>query len=169
MTERDLRIGILTCSSECAQAEREDTLGTRMVDACESLGWLVVAYHVCQNDPESVAASLIEMAEADEVNVVFTLGGVGLEPSDVVPDMTQRICERDVPGIAEAIRARIMATDSQLMMSRGTAGIRGRTLIINLPGTEKPAFEAFDFVVGHLARAVDAIETPGLVFDEEER
>ena len=166
MADTDLRIGILTCSSDCARGDCDDALGQRFVEVCEARGWLVVAYHVCRNNSESVGTSLIEMTEVDEVNVVLTLGGTGLAPSDVVPEAMARVCERSVPGIAEAIHARISAIDPWLMMSRATAGIRGRSLIINLPDAEKPALDAFEFIAGQLERAVAAIESGGIIPDE---
>lgn len=149
----DLRLGILTCSDSRAAGEHEDLAGRWVLDACEERGWLVVAYHVCPDEFECITTSIIEMVDVDETDVVLTLGGTGLGPRDVTPEATERICERMVPGLAEEIRRGTTSTDPHLMFSRATAGIRGETLVINLPGGERPTADAFTLLAGQLEYA----------------
>lgn len=162
----DLRIGILTCSDSRAAGEAEDLAGRAIIERCEARGWLVVAYHVCPFEFESISSSLIEMSDVDDADVIVTLGGTGLGPGDITPEVTERISERLVPGIAERIRAVAAETPSagsQLpiedfsLFSRATAGIRGQTLILNLPGGTGPTVRCFDVVADHLERASSAV------------
>ncbi|HEX9093551.1 MAG TPA: MogA/MoaB family molybdenum cofactor biosynthesis protein [Coriobacteriia bacterium] len=151
----EIRIGILTASDSCAAGDREDTAGHALAGLCEARGWQVGSYHVCPDDLEALSTSLIEMAEAERVDVVLTCGGTGFGPRDSTPEATALACERMAPGIAEAIRAESLAITKRAMLSRGTAGIRGKTLVINLPGSEKAARETFAVVADQLEHAVE--------------
>lgn len=153
----DLRLGILTCSDSRAEGIKEDDAGRWVVDVCEERGWLVVAYHVCPDDFECITTSVIEMADVDEVDVVLTLGGTGIGPRDTTPEATERVCERMVPGLAEEIRSGIASASPQLMFSRATAGIRGNTLVVNLPGGEEPTAKAFGLIADQLEYASEMI------------
>ncbi len=155
----ELRLGILTCSDACAEGRAEDAAGGWIVDVCEERGWLVVAYHVCPNDFESITTSLIEMVDVDDVDVALTLGGTGLGFRDTTPEATDRICERMVPGLAEEIRSGAIAAHPQLMFSRAVAGIRDRTLIVNLPGGEEPTAMAFGVIADQLEYASGMIRS----------
>ena len=94
----------------------------------------MIDYHVCPDDAEAIACSLLELCDAEQADVIFTLGGTGLRPHEMTPDATERVSERLVPGIAEAIRDCCGGSKHEHVLSRATAGIRGQTLIINLPG-----------------------------------
>ena len=165
----DLRIGILTCSNSRAAGEAEDVAGREIIERCEARGWLVVAYHVCPFEFECISSSLIEMSDVDDADVIVTLGGTGLGPGDITPEVTERVSERLVPGIAERIRAVAATVPGALvpgeprsaedcsMFSRATAGIRGNTLILNLPGGTEPTARCFDVVADHLERASSAV------------
>ena len=157
----DLRIGILTASDSCNRGEREDTAGRALAALCEERGWLVGAYHVCPDDLEALSTSLIELAEAEQMDVVLTCGGTGFSPRDVTPEATRLACDRLAPGIPEAIRAESMAITKRAMLSRAVAGIRGRTLVINLPGSEKAARESFAIVADQLEHAVEMMAGGG--------
>lgn len=150
----ELRIGIITCSDSRALAGAEDTAGRALMDACESRGWVIIAYHVCPNEAECISTSIIELADAEEADVVLTIGGTSLGPHDVTPDATASLCERFVPGIAEAIRSRCVLHDPSFVLSRGVVGVRGSTLIVNLPGGDGPALEGFAAAADHLETAV---------------
>ena len=151
----DLRIGILTASDSCYAGDREDTAGRALASLCEERGWLVAGYHVCPDDLESLSTSLIEFAEAEKVDIVLTCGGTGFGPRDLTPEATRLACDRLAPGIAEAIRAESLAITRRAMLSRGVAGLRGRTLVINLPGSEKAARESFAVIADQLEHAVE--------------
>lgn len=151
----ELRIGVLTCSDTRAAGEAEDTAGQALVDLVGDRGWMVCSYHVCPDDQECIIASLLEMADFDGCDVILTTGGTGLGPRDVTPEATMRAGEREVPGVAEAIRAESYAVTKRAMLSRGVAVVRGHTLIVNLPGSEKAVRETFDVVAGELEHAVE--------------
>lgn len=157
----DLRIGIITSSDSCHEGSREDTAGKALAALCEARGWIVVDYHVCPDDQESLGVSIVEMAESDRVDVVFTTGGTGLGPRDVTPEATLAVSERVVPGIAEHIRAESVRVTGRAILSRGVAALRGRTLIINLPGSEKAARESFGFIADQLEHAVEMMAGGG--------
>lgn len=156
-----LLIGVLTCSDSCANDEREDTAGKAILDECAERGWDVVAYDVVPDDEESILGALIEMADVDEADVVLTTGGTGLGPRDVTPEATLTAADREVPGVADTIRSESLAVTPRAMLSRGVAAQRGRTLIINLPGSEKAARETLAVVVGQLEHAVEMIAGEG--------
>ncbi|MBA4370826.1 MAG: molybdenum cofactor biosynthesis protein [Coriobacteriaceae bacterium] len=159
MTE--LHIGVLTSSDSRANGEEEDGSGKALIAFAEERGWLVVVYHVCPDDEECLRASLTEMADVDEADVVLTTGGTGLGPRDITPEATIAICERMVPGIAEAIRLASLEVTPRAMISRAVAGMRGKTLIINLPGSEKAVRETFAVVADQLEHAVEMMAGGG--------
>lgn len=153
-----LRIGILTCSD--TRSEAEDTAGAALREACEARGWTVAAYQLCTDDAEAISSTIMRMAD-DGADVVFTCGGTGLGPRDVTPEATIAVCDREVPGIAEAIRAGSLAITGRAMLSRGVSWARGRTLVINLPGSRKAATESFGFVADQLEHAVEMMAGGG--------
>lgn len=157
----DVKIAVLTCSDTRAAGEAEDTAGQALIDLVKERGWRVVAYHVCPDDSERIAALLVEMADIDGADVVLTCGGTGLGPRDVTPEATERVCERRVPGVAEHIRAESLKVTPRAALSRATAGLRGTTLIINMPGSEKAARESFGFIADQLEHAVEMMAGGG--------
>ncbi len=157
----EIRIGVLTCSDTRSAGEAEDTSGKALIALAQEKGWFVAAYHVVPDDAEVIGNAIIEMADVDEVDVLLTTGGTGLGPRDVCPEATLAHADREVPGIAEAIRAGSLAITGRAMLSRGVAALRGRTLIINFPGSEKAARESFGFVADQLEHAVSMIAGGG--------
>ncbi len=156
-----LRIGVLTSSDTRAAGKAEDTSGKAIIGICKARGWIVSAYHVVPDDQEAIARAIIEMCDVDEVDVLLSTGGTGLGPRDICPETTLAHADREVPGIAEAIRAESMRVTSRAMLSRGVAAQRGRTLIINLPGSEKAVRESLGFVIDQLEHAVEMIAGGG--------
>lgn len=156
-----LRIGVLTSSDTRAAGGAEDTSGRALIELSGARGWQVAAYQLLPDDSERIAAALIEMANADRCDVVFTTGGTGIGPRDVLPETTLSVCDREVPGIGEVIRGESLKITDRAMLSRGTAGQRGRTLIINLPGSEKAVRESFDFVADVLEHAAEMMAGGG--------
>ncbi|PKQ19933.1 MAG: molybdenum cofactor biosynthesis protein [Actinobacteria bacterium HGW-Actinobacteria-6] len=157
----ELRIGVLTCSDSRSAGEAEDTSGKGLVTLAQDRGWFVAAYHVVPDDQETIATAIVEMADVDEVDVILTTGGTGLGPRDVCPEATLSLCDREVPGIAEAIRAESMRITKRAMLSRGVAAMRGTTLIVNFPGSEKAARESFGIVADQLEHAAKMIAGGG--------
>lgn len=157
----ELRIGIITSSDSCRAGSRDDLSGKALAAMCEARGWVVADYHVCPDDQEALGVSLVEMCDSDHADVVFTTGGTGFGPRDCTPEATLAIGERVVPGIAEHIRARSAAITPRAILSRGVCVLRGRTLIINLPGSEKAVRESFAFVADQLEHAVEMMAGGG--------
>lgn len=149
----ELRIGIITCSD--TRSEADDTAGKALIALSEEHGWRVVGYAIEPDDRAAIARAIIDQADRKEADVIFTCGGTGLSPRDVTPEATRDVCPRDVPGIAEAIRAGSLAVTRRAMLSRAVAGQRGRSIVINLPGSEKAARESFGFVADQLQHAVE--------------
>ena len=150
-----LRIGVLTCSDTRSRGEAEDTAGQALKGLVVAAGWTVSEYRVCPDDRELIADTIAEMCDAAHSDVVLTCGGTGLSPRDVTPEATLDACERLVPGIAEYIRSESLRITPRAILSRATAAQRGVAVVINLPGSEKAAREAFGFVAPQLQHAVE--------------
>jgi molybdopterin adenylyltransferase len=150
----EIRVGVLTCSDSRAQGRAEDTAGLALVERCEQRGWNVVAYHVCPSEMECISASIIEMTDVDDAHVVFTCGGTGLHPSDIVPEATTLVCERLVPGITEHIRVECVAPYPKTMFSRAVAGLREGSLVINFAGGDDAIKTSFALIADELEYAV---------------
>jgi len=151
----ELRIGVLTCSDTRSAGDAEDTAGPALVGLSEARGWTVADYRICPDEHDAIAAAIVEMADVLHADVVFTCGGTGLGPRDVTPEATRSVAPRDVPGIAEHIRAQSLRVTQRAMLSRAVAAQRGTTLIINMPGSLKAATEVFSFVADQLEHAAD--------------
>lgn len=156
-----IRVGVLTSSDRCSLGQMEDTSGGAIREICEARGWQVAAYQVCADDAETLADAIREMTDADQTDVILTTGGTGLGPRDVMPEVTLSVSDRVVPGIPEAIRAESLRITKRAMLSRATAAQRGRTLIVNLPGSEKAVRESLAVVIDQLEHAVDMMAGGG--------
>jgi molybdenum cofactor synthesis domain-containing protein len=154
-----LRIGIITCSD--TRTEAEDKAGRALYDLSETAGWQVVAYRVVADDRELIAETLADFADARGADVILTTGGTGFSPRDVTPEATMDVSDREAPGIAEAIRQLSMQVTHRAMLSRGRAVLRGTTLIVNLPGSEKAVRESFGFIADQLEHAVEMMAGGG--------
>ena len=157
--DRPLRFAILTSSD--TRTEAEDTAGAALRELITGRGWEVVAYRLCPDEEACLADALIGMADEHHADIVLTCGGTGFGPRDVTPEVTERVAGRRALGIAEHIRAQSLAVTPRAMLSRGTAGIRGATLIVNLPGSEKAARESFGFVADQFEHAVEMMAGGG--------
>lgn len=134
-----LRVAVITVSDRSACGRREDRSGPALAEAVAASGHEVVHRAVVPDDRDALAVLLAALADGEVVapapDLVLTTGGTGIGPRDATPEATAAACERPVPGIAEAIRARSLEVTPHAMLSRGAAGTRGRTLIVNLPGS----------------------------------
>jgi molybdopterin adenylyltransferase len=131
-----VRIGILTISDLCAQGRRADTSGDAIVSWSTANSYEIVVRSTVPDEAGQVAGKLARWADSGEVDVILTTGGTGLSPRDITPEATATVLERGAPGIAEALRARSAPKFPRAWLSRGVAGTRGNTLIVNLPGSE---------------------------------
>ncbi|MBK8002712.1 MAG: MogA/MoaB family molybdenum cofactor biosynthesis protein [Gemmatimonadetes bacterium] len=130
-----VRVAILTVSDAGARGEREDTSGAAIAAWVSARGHTLVARDLVPDEAPRVAACLARWADGDEADLVLTTGGTGLTPRDVTPEATRSILEREAPGLAEALRMTVYPRFHRAALSRGVAGVRRRTLIINLPGS----------------------------------
>ena len=130
-----MRVAILTVSDMGAQGRREDSSGDAILDWAAGRGYEVVVRSIVPDEADRVAGKLVRWADSGEVDVILTTGGTGLTPRDVTPEATAAVLEREAPGIAEALRAAAAPSFPRAWLSRGRAGVRGRTLIVNLPGS----------------------------------
>lgn len=156
-----MRVAVLTVSDRSARGEREDASGPVVTNAVRAQGWDVVQTGVVPDDMHVIRDTLIQWADGGGYDVILTTGGTGVAPRDVTPEATLVAIERPVPGLAEAMRAESLKVTPHAMLSRAVAGIRKRTLIVNLPGSPKAARENLDTLLPVLPHAVQLLtESP---------
>ncbi|MBT2286400.1 MogA/MoaB family molybdenum cofactor biosynthesis protein [Paenibacillus polymyxa] len=149
------RTAILTASDKGARGEREDTSAQVIRELVEEeLGGQIVEYRIVPDEPDEIIAALIEMTDYFHADLVLTTGGTELAIRDITPEATRRVIEREVPGMAEAMRYSVMGKNRSAMLFRGVCGIRGRTLIVNLPGTPKGVHEHLAAIMDQLPEAL---------------
>jgi molybdopterin adenylyltransferase len=153
----DIRAVVVTASDACSRGEREDTSGAVLEKLLTDLGATIMDRMVVSDDLEPLTQTLREYAARPDVNLIVTTGGTGLGPRDNTPEATQSIVEREVPGMAEAMRAESLKVTPMAMISRGVCGVRSGTLIINLPGSPKAVKETFAVIVPVLSHALDLL------------
>ncbi|AJS60012.1 MogA/MoaB family molybdenum cofactor biosynthesis protein [Paenibacillus sp. IHBB 10380] len=149
------KTAILTASDKGSRGEREDTSAQVIRELVEEeLGGEIVEYRIVPDEQDEIIASLIELTDYFRADLVLTTGGTELAIRDVTPEATMRVIEREVPGIAESMRTAVMQRDRSAMLFRGICGIRGRTLIVNLPGTPKGVHECLAAIMDQLPEAL---------------
>jgi molybdenum cofactor synthesis domain-containing protein len=153
-----LRFAVLTISDRSARGERPDTSGPALIEVIKSRGWEVKYSNILPDDLSILRASLMTSADTGDVDIILTTGGTGFAPRDVTPEATRAVIEREAPGLVEAMRAASGAKSPHAMLSRAAAGIRGKVLIINLPGSPKAAVENLQVVLPALEHAVQLLQ-----------
>ena len=153
----EIRSVVITVSDACARGEREDASGAALVELLEGIGATVVERKVMSDDLDPLSEALRQCAARSDVNLILTTGGTGLGPRDNTPEATQRIIEREAPGISEAMRVETLKQTPMAMISRGVSGVCSATLIINLPGSPKAVRESFAVIKPVLSHAVDLL------------
>lgn len=151
------KIAVLTISDKCSKGQREDKSGKVVQELIGSLPGEVVKYEIIPDEPETIKEKLISCCDDLKVDLVLTNGGTGFTPRDFTPEATKEVIERDVPGIPEAMRTLCLGLTRRAMLSRGVAGIRGKTLIVNLPGSSKGARESLEAILDGLPHGLDMI------------
>lgn len=147
----ELKFAIVTCSD--TRSIEEDTAGAALESLIAENGWECASRVIVKDERADIAAAIVEACDTINADIVLTCGGSGLSLRDVTPEATQDVCERNVPGIAEAMRAHSLAITPFAMLSRALCMQRGRHIVINFPGSEKAARENWDGVVKALPHA----------------
>ena len=157
-----MRAAVVTVSDRSFRGERPDISGPVLKALLESAGADVVEAMVVPDDPAVIAQALVRLADRVRCELIFTTGGTGLSPRDTTPEATQRVIDKAVPGMEEAIRQESLKQTPLAMLSRGMVGARGQTLILNFPGSPKAVKECFAVVAPVLHHAVKLLrdETP---------
>jgi len=153
-----LRFGILTVSDRSSRGERPDASGPVLVKIVKERDWLISKVEVVPDNFAILQETLIQWADSGNLDVILTTGGTGFSPRDITPEATQTIIERSAPGLAEAMRTVSLQVTPYAMLSRGVAGIRGGTLIVNLPGSPQAAQENLAVILPVLPHAVQLLQ-----------
>ena len=157
-----VRVCVLTISDAGARGQRQDVSGEAIVKWVEARGWIVSERALVADEHRTIAATLARWADEDRGDLVLTTGGTGLTERDVTPEATAGVLERSAPGIPEAIRGAAVARFPRAALSRGVAGVRRRTLIINLPGSPggvRDGLAVLDGIAGHAVELVRGTHT----------
>ena len=153
-----IRFGILTLSDRSSRGERADASGPALADLIRAQNWSVTDQAIFPDEESAIRATLTEWADSSRFDVILTTGGTGFALRDVTPEATRAVIQRDAPGLAETMRAESLKKTPHAMLSRAVAGIRGRTLIVNLPGSPKGATENLQTIMPVIPHAVQLLK-----------
>lgn len=148
---------VLTLSDKGSRGEREDTSGQYLVEKLQQEGYLLKSYQVVPDRIAVIVASLKDLVDRQGITLIVTTGGTGVAPTDVTPEAMLQVIDKEVPGMAEAMRAVSLAKTPRAVLSRGKVGIRGQSLIVNLPGSLKAARENLEVILPVLPHALEKI------------
>jgi len=149
--------GIITVSDKGSRGERKDESGPTAEELLKPMGGIMKKYMMVPDEREDIKKAIKEMADSLNIDMILTSGGTGFSPRDVTPEATLEMIERIVPGIPEAMRAESLKATPKAMLSRAVAGIRGRSLIINLPGSPKGVRECLNVVIPVLRHGIETL------------
>lgn len=162
------RAGVMTISDKGAAGQREDLSGPLLVKLLQDIGAEAVVRTIVPDEPEQIREMLVEYVDEEAVDVVVTTGGTGLTPRDQTPEATLAVIDREVPGLAEVLRFEGYQKTPLAVISRGVAGIRGRTLIVNLPGSPRAVQEGMETLAPILPHAIRMVRGEDTEHREEE-
>jgi molybdopterin adenylyltransferase len=151
-----ITVAVLTMSDKGSRGERKDLSGPLIEEMLKEIGAEVKYYEILPDEKESIKEKLIEYSR--KVDLILTTGGTGLSPRDVTPEATLEVIDRHVPGIAEAMRAEGLEKTRRAMLSRAVAGVKGNSLIVNLPGSPKAVKENLAVILDVIPHAIDKIK-----------
>lgn len=152
-----IRAAVLTISDSSHEGTREDRSGPAVAQRLQQGGFEVTIRRVIPDERGQIAAALRELATGQEAEVVFTTGGTGVAPRDITPEATRDVIEREIPGFGEVMRAKGLLSTKFSPLSRGLAGILGRVLIVNLPGSPKGAVQSLDAILELVPHVLDLV------------
>ena len=153
-----LRAKILVLSDASSRGERADLSGPAVRDMLEACGWQVAAIEILPDDLEIIRQRLENLTDADDCDAVVTAGGTGVGPRDVTPEATRVVVEKEIPGLAELMRAEGVKQTRRAALSRGLVGVRKGKLILNLPGSPRGARESLESITDLLPHIIDLIQ-----------
>ncbi|MDA8234242.1 MAG: molybdopterin adenylyltransferase [Clostridia bacterium] len=153
-----IKIGIITASDKGSKGERVDQSGAVIREIVEQINGEVILYEILPDEQEAIAKALIRFADQEQLDLILTTGGTGLGPRDVTPDATLQVIDKVVPGIAEVMRMESLKKTNRAMLSRAVAGIRKKSLIINLPGSPKAVRECLEVVLPALPHGIEILK-----------
>ncbi|CAM2784021.1 MULTISPECIES: molybdopterin adenylyltransferase [Clostridium] len=152
-----IKTAIVTISDKGSKGERKDETGKVLQDILEKEGYKVEEYKIIPDEINIISEELIKLCDEKKVNLIITNGGTGFSKRDVTPEATERVIEKHVPGFGEAMRASSLSITPKAILSRGIAGIRKDSLIINLPGSPKAAVENLQAVLGAIPHGIEIL------------
>lgn len=152
-----MRVAVITISDSVSLGVRTDASGPAVSERCRQLGWEIVSETVLPDDPAFVRDRLTTLADSGGVDLILTTGGTGIGPRDATPEATAQACEKLLPGIPEVMREYGRKRNPHAILSRAVAGVRGSTLIVNLPGSPRGAIESLDAVAELLPHALEVL------------
>ncbi len=155
-----VKIGIITVSDTCSEGKREDESGPLIRKMVESFGE-IIKYEIISDEKDSIRGAIEEVVDQLKADLVLTTGGTGISFRDVTPEATREVVEKEIPGFGELMRQRSFKITPMAILSRATAGIRGKCLIINLPGSPKAVRECLEIILPVIPHALDMIEGKG--------
>ncbi len=150
-------VGVITASDKGSKGEREDLSGKVICDLVTEAGYEVLKYIIVPDEKKALEEAMRNMADELGVHLILTTGGTGFSKRDVTPEATLSVIEREAPGIAEAIRYNSLQITPKGMLSRGVSGIRGNTLIINMPGSPKAVKETLDYILNPVFHGIQIL------------
>ncbi len=157
-TEYSRDFAVLTMSDKGSRGEREDTSGAYLQQILQQMGFILREYRVVPDQRQRIVDTLLEFVDTMGIPLIVTTGGTGVSPTDQTPEAMEEVLEKEIPGIAEAMRMASFKKTSRAMLSRGKAGIRKNSLIINLPGSLKAVRENLDVILDVLPHALEKIQ-----------
>ncbi|MGI6732912.1 MAG: MogA/MoaB family molybdenum cofactor biosynthesis protein [Anaerovoracaceae bacterium] len=157
MSEHIYTAGILTVSDKGAAGEREDVSGEVIKELLQKEGYQIERYCIVPDEREDIEKELLHMSDDMGLNLIITTGGTGFAPRDITPEVAKSVIERETPGISEAMRMNSLSVTPKGMLSRGVSGIRGRSLIVNLPGSPKAVRESLEYILSPLKHGLEIL------------
>jgi molybdopterin adenylyltransferase len=149
---------VITMSDKGSRGEREDASGIFLQELLQEEGYILQGYVIVPDNQEAIVTTILEYIDTRKIDLIVTTGGTGVAPTDVTPEAMDKVIEKDIPGMAEAMRAASLKVTPHAVLSRARAGIRGKSLVINLPGSKKAAKENIEVLLPALPHALDKIQ-----------